>query len=447
MLCLLSMDNLKGSDEVNLSMHKIRMIRNFFLGLIIFVLVFLLGYEIGGRGSLDKWLDKSPISVNNYLPTSVNLNGVKSDAKVDMNLFWHVWDQVKTRYIDKNEVDEQKMILGAIKGMVSGVGDPYTVFLTPDENKKSQEDLQGSFGGVGIQLGYYDIPETVQEERLISVVAPLEGTPAFRAGIKTGEIIVAIDGKSASGISVPQAVELIRGPKGSSVTLSLVEKIGESESRDVVLVRDDINVPSVNLEFVDHDGSRFANLRVSRFGDKTTEELLEASKLILEEYKQGKIIGIMLDLRGNPGGYFQKAIEMVSLFVKSGVVVQQEDATGQKQQFKALGNAVLSDIPLVILVDKGSASSSEITAGAIRELRNIKLVGTTTFGKGTVQAADELAGGSGLHITIQRWLLPSGASIHKVGVKPDEEVEYEAGVSEDDLDSQQLKAVEMLKNI
>jgi len=315
--------------------------------------------------------------------------------------------------------------------------------LTPDENKRSQEDLQGSFSGVGIQLGYKDDPETTVEERWLAVISPLEGTPAYAAGIKAGELIIKIDGKVTSGMSVPEAVELIRGEKGTNVTLTLLPEVGQ-ETRDVVVVRQEIDVPSVTMEYVESNGKRAARLKVSRFGEKTTEELIESARKILAEYKSGKISGVVLDLRGNPGGYFTKAIDMVGLFVESGVAVQQEDAQGRREPYRVDGkNPLLKDVPLVVLIDQGSASSSEITAGALREMRQAKLIGKTSFGKGTVQAAEDYPNGAGIHITIDRWLLPSGASIHKVGVKPDVEVDYKAGEN-GALDTQLEKALEVL---
>jgi len=424
----------------------LRTIRHAMLFTASMVLVFVFGYWAGIHGLFSYWYDSNALPgvniVSNAGPRSSGINTfVKADK--DLGLFWEVWGRMEDKYIDRDELNTQDMIYGAIKGMVAAAGDPYTTFLTPDENKRSQEDLQGEFSGVGIQLGYKDDPETSVEERQLSVVAPLEGMPAQSVGVLAGDLILAVDGQSTVGMSIPEAVDLIRGPKGSQVTLTLYTE-GDDDTHDIAITRDTIEVESVTLKFVEDQGNRVAHLRVSRFGEKTQEEILAAGDQILEEWNKGAITGIVLDLRGNPGGYFQRAIDMVSEFVPSGVVVQQEDAYGNKQQFRANGSGRLKDIPLVVLVDQGSASSSEITAGALRDLKQVPLVGKTTFGKGTVQSAEDLPDGSGIHITTHRWLLPSGANIHKEGVAPDYEVDYVRPESEGQLDPQIIKAIEVV---
>jgi len=442
-----NIDAVGGAKVAKVRVIPLVKLRRIFLGLGVVVLCFLGGYSLGRQDAIPL-LNKQPslsqsLGVIGTSGSGLGLTGKVSANDVDMQLFWDVWNQLKQRYLDQSKVDQSKMVYGAIKGMVAALEDPYTVFLTPDENKRSQEDLQGSFSGVGIQLGYKDDPETTVEERWLAVISPLEGTPAYAAGIKAGELIIKIDGKVTSGMSVPEAVELIRGEKGTNVTLTLLPEVGQ-ETRDVVVVRQEIDVPSVTMEYVESNGKRAARLKVSRFGEKTTEELIESARKILAEYKSGKISGVVLDLRGNPGGYFTKAIDMVGLFVESGVAVQQEDAQGRREPYRVDGkNPLLKDVPLVVLIDQGSASSSEITAGALREMRQAKLIGKTSFGKGTVQAAEDYPNGAGIHITIDRWLLPSGASIHKVGVKPDVEVDYKAGEN-GALDTQLEKALEVL---
>ncbi len=418
-------------------------LRNLLWALGLAGLFFVGGYSLGRQDALP-FLSRNTFDVSSGIG-NINVigNSLASSNDEELQMFWEVWKQLDRKYLDQSKLDRQNMMYGAIKGMVSSLDDPYTVFLTPEENKRSQEDLQGSFSGVGIQLGYKDNPETTAQERWLAVIAPLDGTPAQAAGIQAGELILKIDGMATEGMSVPEAVKLIRGEKGTSVVLTLLASLGE-EPRDVTVERQEIDVPSVTMDYAESAGKRAAHLKVGRFGDKTTEELNEAARKIVNDARSGQISGVLLDLRGNPGGYFNKAIEMVGLFVQSGVAVQQEDADGNREPFRISGsNPILKDIPLVVLVDQGSASSSEITAGALRELREAKLVGKTSFGKGTVQSAEDYPNGAGIHITINRWLLPSGASIDKVGVKPDYEVDYAAG-EDGELDSQLVKALEVL---
>ncbi len=442
-----NIDSVSGAKGAKVRVIPLVKLRRIFLSLGVVVLCFFGGYSLGRQDAIPVLNKQTSLGQSfgalGMSGDNLGLTGKVSASDVDMQLFWDVWNQLKQRYLDQSKVDQSKMVYGAIKGMVAALEDPYTVFLTPEENKRSQEDLQGSFSGVGIQLGYKDDPETTVEERWLAVISPLEGTPAYVAGIKAGELIIKIDGKMTSGMSVPEAVELIRGEKGTTVTLTLLPEVGQ-ETRDVEVVRQEIDVPSVTMEYVESNGKRAARLKVSRFGEKTTEELVDSARKILAEYKLGKISGVVLDLRGNPGGYFNKAIDMVGLFVESGVAVQQEDAQGNREPYRVDGkNPLLKDVPLVVLIDQGSASSSEITAGALREMRQAKLVGKTSFGKGTVQAAEDYPNGAGIHITIDRWLLPSGASIHKEGVKPDVEVDYKAGEN-GALDTQLEKALEEL---
>lgn len=411
------------------------------------VMLFGLGYTIGqnNRGSQALWRSQNDSSATGELRfNSLEVSGDQpASINANLDLFWHVWTMMDELYIDRKDVTDEDLVYGAISGMVSAAGDPYTVFLPPDDNERSRADLRGSFSGVGIQLGYKDDPDTEFVERQLAVIAPLDGMPAKAAGVKSGDYIVAVDGQSTEKMSVPEAVDIIRGPEGTSVTLSLYTK-GDSDTHDVELIREEIVVPSVEYEEVSYQGTTVGHLRVSRFGERTMDEVNAAVDQILPAYASGQIAGVVLDLRSNPGGFFQGAINLVSEFVESGVIVQQEDAAGNSEKYRANGQARMKDIPLVVLVNEGSASSSEITAGALKELKGAIVVGKTTFGKGTVQQADNFPDGSGVHITTNRWLLPSGAWIDKVGVSPDVEVEYIPEESTEELDNQLMRAIEEL---
>ena len=355
---------------------------------------------------------------------------------IDFSLFWEVWDRLEKNYIDKKALDQNQMILGAIQGMVASLGDPYTVFLKPSDNKEVKEDLNGSFDGVGIQLGY--------KENQLAVIAPLVDTPAYRAGVKAGDLILKINDESTTEISIDEAMKKIRGPKGTKVKLTLMHS-GEKEPYEVELVRDTIIVHSVEVEFpkIENCQSKsencvVAHLKLLKFGDRTADEWNEAVSKIINY--QPSVSGIILDLRNNPGGYLNGSIFIASEFLASGVVVQQEQADGTKETFSVNRQGRLLKQPLVVLINEGSASASEIVAGALKDHQRAIIVGTKSFGKGTVQEAEDLPGGAGLHITTARWLLPNGESIDKKGITPDNEIKDDPKTEKDE---QLEKAIEI----
>lgn len=371
---------------------------------------------------------------------------------VNLDLFWEVWDLLSQRYLIDEKLDSQEMVWGAIRGMSQALDDPYTVFLSPKENETAKDDLNGSFEGVGIQLGY--------KEKNLAVIAPLEGMPAEAAGIRAGDYILNIKDEAKSvdtdtiEMSLPEAVKLIRGPKGTSVILTILHE-GDSETIDIEITRDMIIIESVKVEFEDQkqanqskidsfclEGRCVAYLRLSRFGDRTEEEWNQSVDKIIK--KMDQIEGLILDLRNNPGGYLQGAISYASEFLANGlVVVQQVDGKGNVETFSVRENGRLLEIPLLILINKGSASSSEIVAGALRDHGRAKLVGTKTFGKGTIQEAQDLQGGAGVHITVAKWITPNGIWVNETkGLEPDFQIEDDLETKE--LDEQLKKAVELL---
>lgn len=356
---------------------------------------------------------------------------------VDLSLFWDVWHRLEQDYFDQSALVKEKMVYGAIKGLTQSLGDPYTVFLEPTDNKRTKEDLDGSFGGVGIQLGYKD-------KRLI-VIAPLQGTPAEKAGVKAGDLILNILDKKkdvdqeTTGISLPEAVNLIRGPMGQPVTLTLFSE-GDRESHDVEIERGRIIVPSVEVEFIEAGNKQVAYLKLMRFGDRTDGEWNQAVSAIRDQRLE--IIGVILDVRNNPGGYLNGAVFITSEFLNGGLVVKQEGRGGTKTYEVDRRGSLLNN-NLVVLTNKGSASASEIVAGALKDRGRAKLVGEATFGKGTVQEAQDLIGGTGLHITTARWLLPSGVWIEEEGIEPDFVIQQD---EEKEGDEQLEKAIEVLSN-
>lgn len=379
------------------------------------------------------WLGQRDVEIKRQgLRPQVNIERKLPAGREDVSfaLFWEVWDRLEANYFDKTKLDQAKMVYGAIQGMVASLGDPYTVFLPPEEQKRTMEDLGGEFEGVGIQIGF--------KGSQLAVIAPLEGTPAEKAGVKAGDFIVGIKDEkkgiemSTAGITLPEAVEKIRGPAGSKVTLVLTRK-GVDEPFEVEITRARIEVPSVELETVDG----VAHLKLLRFGEQTNGEWSEAIRELADQNSKG----LILDLRNNPGGFLQGAVFVVSEFLSQGVVVVQEDGRGNRQELTVSGRPRLGDLPLVVLVNGGSASASEIVAGALRDHGRAKIVGEPTFGKGTIQEAQQL-NSSGLHITTQRWLTPNGVFVNETGLKPDVEVEDNP---ETEVDEQLQKALELLR--
>lgn len=368
-----------------------------------------IGYWLGGQGIIINIGGSRKVTIDRTTPAERNL---------DFSLFWTAWDRLTASYLDKSALKPQEMIYGAIKGMVASVGDPYTVFLPPKENKEAKEDLNGAFEGVGIQLGYTD--------EQLAVIAPLSGMPAEKAGVKAGDLILKVDEKETMDMTLPEAVNLIRGPKGTTIKLTLLHQ-GETEPYVAEIVRSTIIVSSVEVVFLEEN---LAHLKLTRFGERTSDEWTREISQILT--RQPAVKGIILDLRNNPGGYLSGSVFIASEFLSSGVVVKQEDAAGNQESYSIDRQGILLHQPLVVLVNQGSASASEIVAGSLQEHKRANVVGENTFGKGTIQEAEDLPGGAGLHITTARWLLPSGKSIDDNGIVPDNQIKDDPTTEEDE---------------
>ncbi len=371
---------------------------------------------------------------------TVSRTSPPANREVDFSIFWDVWDRLEQRYLDKKALDPQKMVYGAVSGMVASLADPYTVFLPPKDNAGFKDDLNGSFEGIGAQLGSKD-------DKII-VIAPLKGQPAEKMGIRPGDWIIKVNGEDTAGWTVPQAVTKIRGPNLTKVTLTIMHENSQT-AVEIEVTREKITIKSVEYE-VKQSTSETCKLRncpnvgyikLSRFGDATNTEWNQSINEVKSNIRSSpKISGIILDLRNNSGGYFQSAIYVASEFIRSGVVVLQENSDGTKETFNVNRQGNLLDIPLVVLINKGSASASEIVAGALKDHKRAVLIGETSFGKGTVQSPEDLPDKSGIHITTARWILPSGEWIHGKGIKPDTEVKTSTGSA----DLQLEKAIEEL---
>ncbi len=385
------------------------------------ILVFAFGIWVGQNVALPFTPDRGPIF-------RILNKEAKNEIQVDFGPFWQTWESVTTNYLERTKLDPQKLLYGAISGMVDAIGDPYTVFLDPEQNREFELSLSGTYEGVGIELD-------VRDDQLL-VVSPIEGTPAYKAGVAAGDKIVEIDGISTATLTIQEAVGKIRGKAGTSVLLKL--KRGK-RIFDVKVTRAKITLKSV--EFADLGGGT-AKLKIIRFGDNTLSQWNEAvGKVVSGGFKK-----VVLDLRNNPGGRLDHSISIAGDFVAKGsMIVQQEDASGKRKPFKSEKGGRLTKVEVVVLINKGSASASEIVAGALRDLRGVKLVGETTFGKGTIQTVADISKGAGLHITIAKWLTPNGTWVNQKGLKPDIKVKLTEKDIEADRDPQLDRAKELLR--
>ena len=360
-------------------------------------------------------------SNNNFVQknTSFNiLSPLDNKQKVDFSLFWETWNQVEQKFVDKGKIDAKKMYYGAIKGMVASLDDPYTFFLTPSENKQTKDDLGGKFEGIGAQLG-------LKDSRIV-IIAPLKNSPAEKAGVKTGDFINKVDNVTTKGLTLPATVAKIRGPKGTNVKLTLERNAKEI---DLTITRDQITVDSIEISFENsancqNNCPKVAYLKLNQFIDNTNDEWDNATDKILSYWRKGEIKGLVLDLRDNPGGYLDSSVYLASEFIPQGkIVVKQESAKGDSKNYYVRRNGKLTDIPIAVLINKGSASASEILAGALRDYKRAKLVGEKSFGKGSVQEALDLKDGAGLHVTVAKWILPKGDWGNGKGIEPDIKIE------------------------
>ncbi|MEV5116954.1 S41 family peptidase [Peribacillus frigoritolerans] len=323
------------------------------------------------------------------------------DKHAEFEKLYSTYDKIKDNYYE--EVDEEKLVDGAINGMIKSLDDPYSAYMDKKEASSFHESISSSFEGIGAEIQ--------EKDGQIMVVSPIKGSPAEKAGVKPNDIILSVDGKSVEGLSSSEAVLKIRGEKGTKVDLS-ISRAGESEPIELTIKRDTIPIETVYAEMLD-DG--VAKIQVTSFSEHTVQELKKA----LEEMSKKDMKGLVLDLRGNPGGLLDQAIEMASLFIPNGeVVLQVEDRSGKKQVEKSVNDGELK-IPVVVLIDDGSASASEIVAAAVSESADIPLIGVKSFGKGTVQTAENFKDGSNFKYTAAKWLTPEGNWIHKKGIKPD----------------------------
>lgn len=359
-----------------------------------------------------------------------------SSSTVNMDAFWTAWKLLDQKFVNTNkenkEISNDDKLWGAIKGLTDSYGDPYTVFMPPAESKSFESDISGNFEGVGMELAMKD--------QNIVVVAPLKDTPAYKAGVQKGDIVVAIDDKLASELpSIDDAVKLIRGKAGTDVKITF-SRTGYSKPIEIKITRGIIDIPTADTEIKDD----VFIIRLYNFYALSTEKF----RLALREFLDSGKHKLVLDLRGNPGGYLESAVEMASWFLPLGKVVVRENFGQNTEEYlyRSKGYDIFNEnLKMIILVDSGSASASEILAGALQEHNVAKLVGTKTFGKGSVQELIKVTPETSLKITIAKWLTPNGVSISDGGLTPDFEVKMTAEDLKNDKDPQLEKAIEILK--
>jgi carboxyl-terminal processing protease len=337
------------------------------------------------------------------------------------------------KYPSASKISDQDKVYGAISGLVSSLNDPYSVFFSPEETKSFEEEIAGNFDGIGMEVGMKD--------KILTVIAPLKDTPAYRADIKSGDKILKIDKKVTSGLTIEEAIKLIRGPKGTSVTLTIFRE-GNKEPKEIKIVRDTIDIPTLDTE-IRKDG--IFVVKLYSFSANSANLFRGAMKKFVESGSDK----LLLDLRGNPGGYLDAAVDMASWFLKGGQTIVIEDYGGNKDQeiFRSKGYDIFNDkLKFVILIDGGSASASEILAGAMQDNKRAKIVGSQSFGKGSVQQVVDITRDTILKITVAKWLTPNGTSISEKGLTPDYPIEITKKDLEDKKDPQLDKAVDLLIN-
>lgn len=398
---------------------KTRGNNNTALMLIGLVFVAFMSFGLGFQASEESWLSiKSPSNeANAGLPEDLNYDSVEE-----------VYDALRASY--DGQLDEATLLDGLKKGLAKASGDNYTVYFNEEETSEFYSDLNGSFEGIGAELG--------NEGDLIIVVAPIKGFPAEEAGLRPQDAIIEIDGEDAIGISVEEAVSRIRGEAGTDVTLTVVR---DGERLEITITRAEIVIPSVTHEVIEN--GTIGYLQITRFADDTADLAIQAAR----EFKSAGVSGVILDVRSNSGGYVQAAIDVASIWLDDEVVFEQRSGGESEGVLNANGNPIFDDMPTVVMINEGSASASEIVAGALKDNGYASIVGITSFGKGSVQDLEEFDDGSTLKVTIARWFTPAGINIDESGIEPDVSVEFTEADFENDTDSQLDKAVEVVKTL
>ncbi len=351
--------------------------------------------------------------------------------KIDFSLFGEAYYFLKSKFPNFEEIPQKEFTYDVIRGLVKGLNDPHSAFFDPKESEIFSENVLGEFGGIGVEIG-------IRNNR-VQVISPLPETPAFRAGMESGDIIIGVDGESIEGASLDKVVQKIRGPAGEAVKLDILR---DEQIKEFEIVREIIEIPTIEWEIVDEN---IAHIQIFNFHQTIERDFLE----VIYEIKESSAEKIVLDLRGNPGGILDGAVNVAGHFVNPkevilirSIVLGEDD---RKLVRSSVGNPLLKDYPAVVLINEGSASASEIVAGALRDIRNIPIIGKKSFGKGSIQTLHDLSDGSKIKITEEYFLTPEGHIIYENGIKPDIEVEITDKDREKEIDPQLKKAIEIIK--
>jgi len=398
------------------------------------ILFFLLGIIFGRQLELKK-TDNQKLNNNStisFFDSFTSKIPEFVDKDINFSLYWDVWQSVKEKFYQQNNINDKDLFYGSLKGMVRALNDPYTVFFNPDEAAEFNKELKGRFEGIGAEIG-------IKHDRL-TIIAPLPNTPADKVGLRPGDKIFLIDDFDTTDIAIDEAVRRIRGPEGTEVVLTVLHK-DEAVPVKITVTRGEIIIPTVSWE-LKGEQKDIAYLRVFSFIDTTMPDFKhEVNKILAQDPK-----ALILDLRSNPGGYLDAAIDMAGFWIEPKKPVVLERLHNSKEQsYLSQGPAVFSNLNTIVLVNEGSASASEIVAGALRDWEKAIILGEQTFGKGSVQDYSALSGGAALKITIAEWLTPDGTCINKEGISPDVKVEMTSEDFNNDLDPQLDRALELLK--
>lgn len=386
-------------------------------------------YELFGEAKSQK----KPLS-QLYLVTG---KGAEPAIKtVKFNLYWDIWQRVQEKYIGR-PIKDDTLFYGSIEGLVASLGDPYSVFLRPEKAERFSQDLTGSFSGIGAELG--------MKKEMIVIIAPLDGSPAERAGIKAGDKIFAVDGADTAGWTLDEAVQKIRGPRGTIVKLKIWRE-GLEAPQDIAIVRDVIKIKSLVFKYLNQAGKEDANgavayLKISNFNEEAAGNFDKAAR----EIKLKNPTALIVDLRNNPGGFLDIAVRLASEWISEGVVVKEKFSDGREEVYQSFGKHRLTDLLTIVLVNEGSASASEILAGALQDYGQATVIGQKTFGKGSVQDYEQLPDGSALKVTVAEWFTPKGRKINKNGIEPDRVVVLPEGSQEPGQDLVLEEALKLIK--
>ena len=394
--------------------------------IVLIILSFFLGIGVGVLTDLDEDIafqygDVKQTDIPSYLANDVNFD-----------LFWQVWNLAKDKYLYREDIHDIDLFYGSLAGSIAALQDPYSVFFNPEIADKFTEELSGRFEGIGAEIG-------IKQGRL-TIIAPLPDTPAENAGIRAGDKIFAIDGLDTTGMSTDRAVNLIRGEGGTEVVLLILHK-NDTEALEIPIIRDTIKILSAQSEMLDN---KVGYIRITHFNEDTSKRF----KTGITELLNQDVERLIIDLRNDPGGFLDVSIQIAGYWIDNDIVVKESFYDkSRNHDYKSSGRAVLAGIPTVVLVNGGSASASEILAGALQDYGLATIIGEQTFGKGSVQELESLSDGSAVKITVAEWLTPLGRAINELGITPDIVVEFDEEVYNNDGDNQLDEAIRIVNEI